>query len=82
MWDKVIYLTHFVENRIYSTCKSVLGKQVLAGVDHFWKQPILLLNKSYGKSKVSFLVCMLALYRSHRLTYGADIFTTIPVNIH
>ena len=26
-------------------------------------------------------VCIRALYRSHRLTDGAEIFTTIPVNI-
>ena len=27
-------------------------------------------------------VCLCDLYRSHRLSYGADIFTTIPVNIY
>ena len=27
-------------------------------------------------------ICIRALYRSHRLSYGADFFTTIPVNIY
>ena len=50
-------------------------------------------KKTQQKSKINFpqflrcmyvcvYVCMYALYRSHRLSYGANFFTTISVNTH
>ena len=54
---------------------------------------LIIYTKTHQKSKINFpqfllcvyvcvFVCLLALYRSHRLTYGANFFTTISVNTH